>query len=123
MKKIEFFKFFGIKNVKSKPRTKVYSSKKYDIYEEEIIWPSFSKRNVFKNLKQKYKKHLNLKIGLYKKTEKIKKLFHVLIQTETGKTETFTAKKVVFCMGFLIIFLNIYKIKKILNSKSTLVLK
>ncbi|MBH19581.1 MAG: hypothetical protein CL851_04055 [Crocinitomicaceae bacterium] len=123
IEKKRVFKLFGIRNLKSQSKKKIYSSKKYDIYEEDIIWPSFSKRNVFKNLKQKYKNHLNLKIGFYKKIEKIDNIFRVLVRTEAGKIDIFTAQKVVFCMGF---FNNIsehlqnkenYKFKEHISSK------
>ncbi len=95
------FNFFGIRNVKINPKKKVYSSTKYSIYEEEIVWPSFSKRNVFKNLKKKYQNFLNLKTGSYKKVEKMGNIFRIFVKTGINKIETFTCKKVVFCMGFI----------------------
>ncbi|MDC6451870.1 hypothetical protein PQZ43_03310 [Alphaproteobacteria bacterium] len=99
--KKRIFDFFGIRNVNTKPKQKVYSSKKYNIYEEEIVWPSFAKRNVYKNLKKKYQSQLKLKIGSYKKVEKIGKIYHLFIKMGPNKTEIFTCKKVIFCMGFI----------------------
>jgi len=101
VEKKRVFDFFGIHNINTRPKKKVYSSKKYSIYEEEIVWPSFTKRNVFKNLQKKYRNYLNLKIGSYKKVEKIGKIFRLFVETDLGKTEIFTCKKVVFCMGFI----------------------
>ena len=101
VEKKRVFDFFGIHNVKTKPKKKVYGSKKYNIYEEEIVWPSFTKRNVFKNLKQKYQNGLNLKIGSYKKVEKIGEIYRLFVKTGSNKLEIFTCKKVIFCMGFI----------------------
>lgn len=94
------FNFFGIKNLKSNLKKKIYSSKKYTIYEEIIVWPSFAKRNVFKNIRKKYQDRLNLIIGSYKKVEKVGEIFRIFIQTESNKLDIFTCKKVIFCMGF-----------------------
>ena len=101
VEKKRVFDFFGIHNIKTKPKKKVYGSKKYSIYEEEIVWPSFTKRNVFKNLKRKYQNGLNLKIGSYKKVEKIGEIYRLFVKTGSDKIEIFTCKKVVFCMGFM----------------------
>lgn len=101
VEKKRVFDFFGIHNIKTKPKKKVYGSKKYSIYEEEIVWPSFTKRNVFKNLKRKYQNGLNLKIGSYKKVEKIGEIYRLFVKTGLNKLEIFTCKKVIFCMGFI----------------------
>jgi len=101
IEKTRIFNFFGITNFKSNPKKKIYSSKKYTIYEQEVVWPSFAKRNVFENIRRKYKDHLNLKIGSFKKVEKQGKIFRVFIQTESNNLDIFSCKKVIFCMGFL----------------------
>jgi len=101
IEKTRIFNFFGITNFKSNPKKKIYSSKKYTIYEQEVVWPSFEKRNVFENIRRKYKDHLNLKIGSFKKVEKQGKIFRVFIQTESNNLDIFSCKKVIFCMGFL----------------------
>ena len=101
IEKTKIFNTFGITNLKSNPKKKIYSSQKYTIYEEEIVWPSFTKRNVFKNIRRKYQDRLNLIVGSYKKVEKIRDIFRLFIQTESNKLEIFTCKKVIFCMGFL----------------------
>lgn len=100
IEKKSIFNFFGIRNINTKSKKKIYSSKKYSIYEEEIVWPSFRKRNVFQNLKQKYSGKLNIKIGTYKKIDKKGDISRLFVKTKSNKTEIFTCKKVVFCMGF-----------------------
>ena len=59
------------------------------------------KRNVFKNLKKKYKNIIKLKIGTYKKVEKRGNVFCVYVDTGSCKNRVFTCKKVIFCMGFI----------------------
>ena len=53
LEKKRIFEFFGIHNIETEPKKKIYTSEKYTIYEEEIVWPSVTNRNVYKNLKKK----------------------------------------------------------------------